>query len=1243
MFAHVISSKEFGDHEQNEVLGLVHQLTRYPPTVRAIHVLMGGKTLQQNESAAIIQSFDAVLQIMIPRQIIQNDATRVLEGSRLLFGLILARMRKEKAKNDGEGTDQQRSFAYIKGYHTADIRDFKLGEPVSGIAVQTTFGLVDQSVFLAHENGGVFGHTPADSVGLLATGPDHRVLRIACLSDGQVPEVQYYESDTIAAALQSSSFDLTLKDVKSFSTDLKYLASLCEDTAMAVVRPRNLPTASVPCLTLSRAGNLAVNLGHAPCSHNMLIFMPLSGTEHELDAAVVEQVLEPIVQERERDGTSVFDLFSTSYNRKSVATSELLIFVVDSSYSMRKSSDFAELNDRQNDPVMPSLNNGDLVMDEYDSTAVSYLEIKDWVTTHESFQDMLSLVKGASSTRAMPTVAKGVLRFLRTLTSRELAHFSKQENQMRSWASSGYMRGRSTEGHIDTLRRQLSGLEIYQKALIDMLVFHARDPAFSPTEHLWYYGEPIPVDRTSSPSSALVDITEEFVVPDTFICPISQAVFEDPVRTSDLLGPFDRRAIERWFRIRKSSPMTGLPLEDSTLRHDQVLHDEIKRWINSEDIIAAAPPVSKRSRSGFDDGLTTINFIAPTGSFTRQLPHSLSSAALHRIAFRGMRGVHTTFSLSHRGNSIAPSADAISQQGLEHAAEVLIHTSVTSLEHSAEDMCLIKIYSDIQDLENCAYWVSRRTPATVASMLFRHWLANQHNHEQNNPDRQVWTSLHPAGDGRNYGQPAKSWDKIATLFNTIQPQRLIRNEALIHSQNGDCIVVSDHDEWEDENHFGSEAEVRSDRHYRVLKVSLEKYVSPEQLEARALRKLRTFTRIGISKQIFNAFVNRLIAYSYPTTVGLVTFGSKALLTQPMTDVIENFRTAVDRIEPGGDTALWDAVHLAADQLIHHRKSNQALKCRIICLSDGCDTNSTRNVEEVCQNLVKHGIVLDSVSIGDEYNLDLKTVSYLTGGYAFVPRKLEDAIGVCELEPVLSQHERPAIVRPVVPALITAQGFRLAATHAGATTFNRDIFPARKKHPWLEDSFVKISTLQGRAQNVASDDSQGIQSGIRTRRLLTEIRDISMNPHPSYDVYVSESNMGFWKVVLAGPAGSAYENAAFMLYLDFPEDYPRVAPEGRFVTPVFHPNISRHGLICHSIFDRNWAADTTSRQVLDTVFGLLLVPEFSEPINTTVILAYYWDEVAFRDEVRKEIEKSAKKGREELGAEILGEEWDAVGG
>ena len=75
-------------------------------------------------------------------------------------------------------------------------------------------------------------------------------------------------------------------------------------------------------------------------------------------------------------------------------------------------------------------------------------------------------------------------------------------------------------------------------------------------------------------------------------------------------------------------------------------------------------------------------------------------------------------------------------------------------------------------------------------------------------------------------------------------------------------------------------------------------------------------------------------------------------------------------------------------------------------------------------------------------------------------------------------------------------------------------------------------------------------------------------HPYYDIYVSEQNMGFWKVVMKGPVGSIYSAGTFLTILDMPDTFPAFAPRVRFVTPILHPNITRQGRVCHSILDRS---------------------------------------------------------------------------
>jgi Mg-chelatase subunit ChlD len=70
------------------------------------------------------------------------------------------------------------------------------------------------------------------------------------------------------------------------------------------------------------------------------------------------------------------------------------------------------------------------------------------------------------------------------------------------------------------------------------------------------------------------------------------------------------------------------------------------------------------------------------------------------------------------------------------------------------------------------------------------------------------------------------------------------------------------------------------------------------------------------------------------------------LSQPLTHVVENFRHTVNEMEAEGDTALWDALALANDQLSEYGKKFPEAKRRIICLSDGADNKSLKRAEEV---------------------------------------------------------------------------------------------------------------------------------------------------------------------------------------------------------------------------------------------------------------------------------------------------------
>lgn len=73
----------------------------------------------------------------------------------------------------------------------------------------------------------------------------------------------------------------------------------------------------------------------------------------------------------------------------------------------------------------------------------------------------------------------------------------------------------------------------------------------------------------------------------------------------------------------------------------------------------------------------------------------------------------------------------------------------------------------------------------------------------------------------------------------------------------------------------------------------------------------------------------------------------------------------------------------------------------MCISDGEDNKSEQSMVNVAARLYKQGIKLDAFCLRDAANADLQTVSFLTEGYTFEHKTLEEAMAICELEPVLS--------------------------------------------------------------------------------------------------------------------------------------------------------------------------------------------------------------------------------------------------
>ena len=271
VFTHLINAAALEEKDQDEVLGQIFNLTHLPPAMLAIYVLMQGNTPWSSQCAALIQALLEVLRTMIPLHLIGGDESRFLEGSRLLFGFILAKAKQQANVN------KKSSLIYIDSVTTIDLLNPETLRPILH-PVSTSMGLLEESFFHALHTPGLF-ENPSEEPPTKSTVADCRPHRLALITGGQVPEVCALNIDHLIAHLhRESTYETAPKQLHAHAYrsylngnghnsiwDLTNLAGLSEANGLAVVAPSDLARTKSPMLSLDKEAYLSVYLGKVPC------------------------------------------------------------------------------------------------------------------------------------------------------------------------------------------------------------------------------------------------------------------------------------------------------------------------------------------------------------------------------------------------------------------------------------------------------------------------------------------------------------------------------------------------------------------------------------------------------------------------------------------------------------------------------------------------------------------------------------------------------------------------------------------------------------------------------------------------------------------------------------------------------------------------------------------------------------------------------------------------------------------
>lgn len=128
------------------------------------------------------------------------------------------------------------------------------------------------------------------------------------------------------------------------------------------------------------------------------------------------------------------------------------------------------------------------------------------------------------------------------------------------------------------------------------------------------------------------------------------------------------------------------------------------------------------------------------------------------------------------------------------------------------------------------------------------------------------------------------------------------------------------------------------------------------------------------------------------------------------------------------------------------------------------------------------------------------------------------------------------------------------------------------------------------------------SNLAVKRVQRDYNEILTQEDKSDNIKLELLNL-MWTLLkgeFMGPPDTPYEGGKFNIEIKIPTTYPFEPPKVRFMTKVWHPNISSAtGAICLDVLKDQWVATLTLRTVLISIQSLLATPEPNDPQDAVV--------------------------------------------
>lgn len=162
---------------------------------------------------------------------------------------------------------------------------------------------------------------------------------------------------------------------------------------------------------------------------------------------------------------------------------------------------------------------------------------------------------------------------------------------------------------------------------------------------------------------------------------------------------------------------------------------------------------------------------------------------------------------------------------------------------------------------------------------------------------------------------------------------------------------------------------------------------------------------------------------------------------------------------------------------------------------------------------------------------------------------------------------------------------------------------------------------------------------RVKRIMKELEDTKLDTKSGVTLKLKdESDLSQLTGTFLGPPDSPYEGGRFVIDIEVPSEYPFKPPKMKFVTKVYHPNISSAtGAICLDILKTAWTPILTLKSTLISLQALLQSPEPNDPQDAVVAQAYLAD----KSQYEKTAQQWTKQYAQPDGADTIRDEFEGI--